>query len=192
MNEPGQAIDFSQTIASLRLMGADKFDPIGLYYLEALAHRTTAQRSSVKRILDDKLKHSLDNFERSFRQAQSAASVDTAQNCDGPRESLRDLTRRITQHSEAIGAPAQGNIGSRAELKSVRQFRNTWSKLSANKQVTQALDQTPKNAGPINSHMLVLRSLALMRDNHPDYLNRFVSYVDTLLSLDQGNKDKRQ
>jgi hypothetical protein len=50
--------------------------------------------------------------------------------------------------------------------------------------VAQALDQAPKNAGPINSHMLVLRSLALMRDIAPDYLNRFMSYVDTLLCLD--------
>ena len=73
----------------------------------------------------------------------------------------------------------------------MRQFRNTWSKLSANKQVTQALDRAPRNAGPINSHMLVLRSLALMRELSPDYLNRFVSYVDTLLCLDQGDKKKQ-
>jgi hypothetical protein len=73
------------------------------------------------------------------------------------------------------------------ELKAIRQFRNTWSKLSVDKQVAQALDQAPKNAGPINSHMLVLRSLALMRDTSPDYLNRFMSYVDTLLCLDQGD-----
>ena len=32
--------------------------------------------------------------------------------------------------------------------------------------------------------MLVLRSLSLMRDLSPDYLNRFVGYVDTLLFLD--------
>ena len=68
----------------------------------------------------------------------------------------------------------------------MRQFRNTWSKLSANKQLAQALDTAPKNAGPINSHMLVLRSLALMREISPDYLNRFMSYADTLLCLDLG------
>jgi hypothetical protein len=75
-----------------------------------------------------------------------------------------------------------------AELKSVRYFRNTWSRLSAEKQVTQALGQAPKNAGPINSHVVALRSLALMRDTSPDYLNRFMSYVDTLLCLDLGDK----
>jgi hypothetical protein len=39
--------------------------------------------------------------------------------------------------------------------------------------------------------MLVLRSLALMRDIAPDYLNRFMSYVDTLLCLDQHQQDKQ-
>jgi hypothetical protein len=37
--------------------------------------------------------------------------------------------------------------------------------------------------------MLVLRSLALMRDISPDYLNRFMSYADTLLCLDQCEKE---
>jgi len=30
----------------------------------------------------------------------------------------------------------------------------------------------------------------LMRDISPDYLNRFISYADTLLCLDQGGKEK--
>lgn len=110
----------------------------------------------------------------------------------GPRESLGDLVRAMTQpSSDPVDARLQGHTGSHAELKSVKYFRNTWSKLSADKQVTQALDQAPKNAGPINSNRLVLHSLALMRDISPDYLNRFVSYVDTLICLDQRGEDKQ-
>lgn len=66
----------------------------------------------------------------------------------------------------------------------VAQFRQQLGKMSVQKQVTQAISQAPQNAGPINSHMLVLRSLGLMRDLSPDYLNRFMGYVDTLLFLD--------
>ena len=105
--------------------------------------------------------------------------------------SLSALVRQLEQHSpEHADAPLEGNIGSRSELKTIRNFRNTWSKLSVDKQVAQALEQAPKNAGPINSHMLVLRSLALMRDISPDYLNRFMSYAETLLCLDQDEKEK--
>ncbi len=38
--------------------------------------------------------------------------------------------------------------------------------------------------------MLVLRSLGLMRDLSPDYLNRFVGYVDTLLILEDLGRSK--
>lgn len=108
------------------------------------------------------------------------------------RASLGALVRQLEQHSsENAEARLEVNAGSRPELKTIRKFRNTWSKLSADKQVTQALEQAPKNAGPINSHMLVLRSLALMRDISPDYLNRFMSYADTLLCLDQCEKEKQ-
>jgi hypothetical protein len=72
----------------------------------------------------------------------------------------------------------------------VRHFRNTWSKLSADRQVAKALGQGPQNAGPINSHRLVLASLALMREISPDYLNRFMCYADALLCLDQSGQLK--
>ncbi|MES3020782.1 MAG: DUF2894 domain-containing protein [Pseudomonadota bacterium] len=70
------------------------------------------------------------------------------------------------------------------ELKTVRESRATWAKMSVDKQLALAMKQAPQNAGPINSHMLVLRSLAMMQAISPDYLSRIVSYADTLLSLD--------
>lgn len=66
----------------------------------------------------------------------------------------------------------------------VRQFRQQLQTISVNKQVQQALAQAPQNAGPINSQRLVLRALALMRDISPDYLQRFMTHVDTLLCLE--------
>ncbi len=105
--------------------------------------------------------------------------------------SLRTLTEQLAQHAlENAAAHPQQIAAPRAELKILRNSRSTWSKLSADKQVAQAFAQAPKNAGPINSHMLVLRSLALMRDISPDYLNRFISYADTLVCLEQGEKEK--
>jgi hypothetical protein len=105
--------------------------------------------------------------------------------------SLSALLRQLEQHApDNADARLAENAGPRSELKAIRNFRNTWAKLSVDKQVAQALEQAPKNAGPINSHMLVLRSLALMRDISPGYLNRFMSYADTLLCLDQGEKEK--
>lgn len=106
--------------------------------------------------------------------------------------SLGDLTRHLAQRSVSdIDAGSDSTIGLGSELQATQFFRDTWAKLSVGKRVTQELDNAPKNAGPINSHMLVLRSLASMRDISPDYLSRLTSYVDTLLSLDQCNKEKQ-
>jgi hypothetical protein len=79
------------------------------------------------------------------------------------------------------------DVGASSEMASVRRFREAWSKNAAQDQVDQAVVRGPANAGPLNSHMLVLRSLALMRKLSPDYLRRFLSQVDTLLWLDQVN-----
>jgi hypothetical protein len=106
-----------------------------------------------------------------------------------PRETLAVLVRHAAQAGTGQkGQPGAPSGAARPELKSVQYFRDTWSKLSAGKRVTQALDQAPRNAGPINSHRVVLHSLALMRDISPDYLNRFMSYVDTLLCLEQVDR----
>ncbi len=176
---------------ALRLAGADHFDPVRFHYLEALAHRVTAHQGSVKRILDDKLDEAvatlrgrLEHARRSVQMTPSAPEMAAAQG-----ETLGDLVRSMAQHAPQNSDNSLGAFTTtqRIELKSVHYFRNTWSKLSAEKQVTQALGQAPKNAGPINSHMVALRSLALMRDISPDYLNHFMSYVDTLLCLEQGD-----
>jgi hypothetical protein len=78
----------------------------------------------------------------------------------------------------------------RTESPHIQQFRQQLGKIRVHKQVSQAIAQAPHNAGPINSHMLVLRSLGLMRDISPDYLNRFMGYIDTLLCLDAAGQGK--
>ncbi|WP_158590537.1 DUF2894 domain-containing protein [Herbaspirillum sp. K2R10-39] len=214
--------DFNALIASLRMAGADRFDPVRLHYIEVLEKRAMAHQGSVKRMLDARLEQALAAFkerfdlalcdaretvERSVQQYPQAtndlqrflvagdfkglqrfiATLKSSEQC----ASLSALVRQLEQHSpEMADAHVDRNPGSRSELKTIRNFRNTWSKLSVDKQVAQALEQAPKNAGPINSHMLVLRSLALMRDISPDYLNRFMSYADTLLCLDQYENKK--
>jgi len=72
----------------------------------------------------------------------------------------------------------------------LKALQENLSALSVNKQVSQALRQAPQNAGPINSHMLMLRSLELLRELSPAYLQRFMAYADTLLVLEQAGMKK--
>jgi hypothetical protein len=164
--------------------------------LAALKERLEQAQSDAKEAVAQNVQqypHAADDLQRLFAAGdfkelrRLIATLKAREQC----ASLGALVRQLEQHSpENIDARVAENIGQRSELKTIRNFRNTWAKLSVDKQVAQALEQAPKNAGPINSHMLVLRSLALMRDISPDYLNRFMSYADTLLCLDQGEKEK--
>lgn len=74
-----------------------------------------------------------------------------------------------------------------AELKSLRYFRSTWSRLSLEQQLSGALAQAPDNAGPLNSHFLVLQALIRMRDIAPSYLEGFIAHAQALLWLEQAD-----
>lgn len=86
----------------------------------------------------------------------------------------------------APACDAAAQAGPPAELKALRYFRSTWTRLKVDQQLARSLAGQPANAGPLNSHLLVLRSLKLMHEVSPDYLRRFVSYVDTLAWLEQA------
>jgi hypothetical protein len=120
------------------------------------------------------------------------AALDARAQC----AALDELVAQLAPASSATGpthsslphplSRPTGGIPPALELKTVRESRDTWARLSVDKQLALAMKQAPENAGPINSHMLVLRSLAMMQATSPEYLGRIVSYVDTLLALDPG------
>ena len=95
------------------------------------------------------------------------------------RDASKDAAHGGWHDAERDAASQSGG-----ELKSVAFFRDTWLNLSVNQQLSSALAQAPDNAGPLNSHILALQSLELMRDISPDYLQHFMSYLDGLLWLE--------
>lgn len=187
---PGEkTIDPQMLIVSLRSKGADRVDPVRFRYLEALAARTLPHQGKVRRILDEKLAQALSAFTKRIEQTHSKV---VSQDDTGRCRPLADLVCRLMQQTpESLDEEQVETVGPPLELKAISHFRNTWSRLSVNKQLTQAINQGPENAGPLNSHFLVLRSLELMREISPDYLNRFMSHVDTLLCLDQADKKNK-
>jgi hypothetical protein len=95
------------------------------------------------------------------------------------------ITSVTTSSASSSPTPASLLTTAPPDLKTLSYFRDTWTRLSADQRLTQALEQVPENAGPLNSQHLVHRALATMRDTSPAYLQQFVSYVDALLWMDQ-------
>lgn len=72
-------------------------------------------------------------------------------------------------------------------LRAVSAFKGTWSRLRAEQRLRQALAEVPAQAGPLNSSHVVHRALQTMHALSPQYLDAFMSHVDTLLALEQAS-----
>jgi hypothetical protein len=109
----------------------------------------------------------------------------------GPLGTLADLinhqrTPAPTDTTSAAPARVSSPAAFPSELKALDDVRNTWARLDAEQRLEQALAQVPPNAGPLNSYHLVLRTLTLMRDVSPEYLQRFMAHVDALMWLERA------
>jgi hypothetical protein len=107
---------------------------------------------------------------------------------------LAGLNAHIAQASELARQQVKGEPQTTPwpTLRSAQRFHETWSRISAETEVIKAEKKAPDNAGPLNSHKLVLHTLSLMRDLSPDYLRGFLAQAETLLWLDQAHGLPRQ
>lgn len=192
-------------IEALRASSAADRDPVRFAYIEALARRAATQPETIRQALNAKICAAASEL----ASLPALTAVETA-SASAPSP-LADLLAYISgqahdqpEQTRPANEPSTVNRKNRPiskstsaarrqqgpELKSVAIFRNEWSKLSTEQQLTQTLAQAPENAGPMNSQHLVLRSLELMRDISPDYLQGFMSYIDTLIWLDHADPTK--
>jgi hypothetical protein len=153
-------------------------DPVGWHYIQVLAERTRTQTGPAQALLQAMLSTAVAKLQVRLAAPQNQNTLPASSTASPLSALLQDMTAPSAEHP--LSPSGQG----RMDNPRVAQFRQQLGKISVQKQVIQAIAQAPQNAGPINSHMLVLRSLGLMRDLSPDYLNRFMGYVDTLFFLD--------
>ncbi|PKO86274.1 MAG: hypothetical protein CVU18_15810 [Betaproteobacteria bacterium HGW-Betaproteobacteria-12] len=205
MAEAVAMADLQARLDALRGSGVAERDPVRFAYLDALARRAATQPETIRQSLAAKISAATDELASRPGPAPSA----TAPTSDV--SPLADLLAYISQQAHGQpGAPQAANDASAPqgafrpkpndsstgrsrqtpELKSVAYFRNEWSRLSTEQQLSQTLAQAPENAGPMNSQHLVLRSLQVMHDIAPDYLHGFMSYIDALIWLEHAAPSK--
>lgn len=201
MSEPG-CIEEVPSLAALREAGAQRLDPMRFRYLEVLSRRLEeTMQGEVRALVQERLQQALADYAARFQRAQQAAVADQGMQrsaAPAPAAAVRplvQLSRYLQERTQDAGDgrpcdsefDAQFDTAFGGEMKSVRRFRQAWSRIAAEDQVELAAGRGPVNAGPLNSHMLVLRSLELMRGLSPDYLQHFLSQVDSLLWLEQAH-----
>jgi hypothetical protein len=190
------------SLDTLRAQGADRHDPARFHFLSVLARRMATQTPAVQQLLAPRLAQAVAAYADSAL-AGGAARAPGSNHTSGAVPAVRPIPSPLAQlvqalqpqtlinspaHTEGEPLPrmlADDDRASMADLPSVRRFSEVWSKISAQQQVDLALGRGPENAGPLNSHQLMLRTLTLMRTLSPDYLRRFLSQMDALLWLGQ-------
>jgi hypothetical protein len=187
-----EALHLQERLDALRSDGSGRLDPARFHYLEALARRLPGQPEAVRRLLEGKLHAALADYAERFAHRRPAAGEEAERlpprsEPDPACAGLAELNEYIRRATAARRQPsALGETPQEDELASVRAFRQVWSSRRSGEQVEEAVSRKPANAGPLNSHALVLNALALMRELSPDYLRRFLTHVETLQWLEQA------
>jgi hypothetical protein len=146
-------------------------------YRQALARRLAGQPEAVQALLRLRIGEPV----------PEPAPTGTPAKRHRPPSPLAQLNESLRAAQAARLAPAPGEPPPDPdELASARRFRAAWDASRVLDQVERAIARQPAQAGPLNSHMLVVQSLAMMRALSTDYLRHFIVHVETLQWLEQA------
>ena len=99
---------------------------------------------------------------------------------------LHEQHQRLRAHhqGQSEGAPKR-------DLKAAADIRARHARQRTARRIDAALAQPTGDSGPLNSHRQVVRALDQLHDVAPEYLERFVGYVDTLMVLEKALGKRR-
>ncbi len=96
------------------------------------------------------------------------------------------MSRLLAELNAYIRQVSPGAADGGQELASARRCREAWGRVQAQDKLDLATLRRPAKAGPLNSHALVLASLAQVQSLSPAYLRRLLAQVDSLQWLEQA------
>jgi hypothetical protein len=178
--------------------GADRADPIRFRFIEALARRASDYRGEAGRLLEERVAGLVADYGEVLARASRAVTppatppqrpvalsdLAALKECLGRRASLAGVPTTATPTALAASPAQRAHHSHHAEPELADYFRDTWARVSVDRQLRQSQAGVPENAGPLNTNHLVHRSLSLMREVSPGYLEQFLSYVDALSRLE--------
>jgi hypothetical protein len=109
------------------------------------------------------------------------------QTTEAPVEAPRSaLEKRIFGETAELSEARPGSLSNSPHpLKAMVRARADQGTHALQGRIRHAIENTPKEAGPMNAHRLVSRAIAEMQTLSPEYLERFAKYADTLMALER-------
>ena len=200
------AHDANDALAPARARDARARDPVRFQLAESLARRASAHAGAARRVIDERVAAIVATLSElpdgpattrpvapaAGRGALAALVAHAARQRGAAPTPASEPDARPATASTPAATPPPAVSGAAADAKTLQFFKRTWSRLSADQRLAQSRASLPENAGPLNSQHLVHRSLVLMRELSPEYLEHFVGYIDALQWLEQANEAATQ
>jgi hypothetical protein len=167
---------------------------VRFHRLDALERRAASHDGEVRRLLDARLAELIAAYAADLESAAPslAARADDAA-ADAPAsDAMSGLIGYIAEQAALRDEMTTDEITPRAafpEHAARDDLRQLLSAVRVENQTRVSLEQVPTDAGPLNSGALVHRSLTLMRELSPGYLQHFMAYVDALTWLERMSDD---
>ncbi len=203
-----EQITLHQQLDALSEQWRDNPQPLALQTAKALLQRAAREREPVAARLVQRARQCLDAVgspamsERLAPESLSdlTALVSALRHDAGQAQTpvLSKLEKQIEeQNLKLLGeepASATAAVAETCEpetdgLRAAQKFERNQQRHAKRKAVAIALERRPENPGPLNPHMLAVKILSELQDVSPDYLERYVSFVDALVSLEAGIKN---
>ncbi len=175
-----------------RQQNADRLSPWRFHFIDVLERRAAACDGATRQLLDERLSKLVEAYAADLDKASSrAGDADGVPAPSAPARGalgtlLDDIANRAaTRVDDLATTDAAPGTAALPMLEALDEFRTIWSDVRIESQIRQSLEQVPSDAGPLNSGSLVHRSLTLMHELSPGYLQHFLSYIDTLSWMEQ-------
>ena len=208
----------AEALAELHGRGGHHFDPVRYAYIDALIQRAILLPDEASNLVLAKANKALERYQRDFEAVEAkkqkieqeiaadnqpaisklSALTQELLNRDieiGEQSQEESLTDFLQQQEKAVlnnvGKSPRRKSGSRKELKSLASFRSSWEKMRGSRVAMEVGNEAPENPGPLNQHMLVITTLTKMQELSPAYFNRFVSYMGSLMWLEEAAQEAK-
>ncbi|WP_353393126.1 DUF2894 domain-containing protein [Hydrogenophaga sp. 5NK40-0174] len=182
-------------LAQLRRESVAVHDPMGWAYLQALAARWQVASPAVRAGLQPRWTAAVGlSLERTRKSREERRARVSHGSLTAGGHDARDATSALgvlARHARAAAMPAGSASDQRPLLRSAVRFHDMWARMGAEQDLEEAFGRAPENAGPLNPHMLVLKTLRQMQSLSPAYLQRFMTQAEGLLWLTEARQEKR-
>lgn len=163
--------------------------------IEALQTRAQAQQGAVRQLLDARLATMVAAYAARIAE-QTARAPRRGRGAPAPgaerASPLSGLLATLAAHAHTQAPPVPRDAPldtapapAFPALPAISEFRDLWATVRNESQKRISLAQGPGDGGPLNSAVLVHRSLTLMSELSPGYLQHFLMYLDNLAWLEQ-------